>query len=78
MKPLHHLCAGFALLLAFGACSRDRTYPDYSVSSGFMLDSPGARDPQVADKLAALRRNLAPPRLTQKNGGPQRCGIKAI
>jgi len=61
MKPLHHLCAGFALLLAFGACSRDRTYPDYSVSSGFMLDSPGARDPQVADKLAALRRNLAPP-----------------
>ena len=56
MKPLHHLCAGFALLLAFGACSRDRTYPDYSVSSGFMLDSLDACDPQVIENLEVLCR----------------------
>lgn len=77
MKPLHHLCAGFALLLAFGACSRDRTYPDYSVSSGFMLDSSGARDPQVADKLAALRRR-PPPADAKKRRTYRGNGIKKL
>lgn len=56
MKPLHLLCAGFALLLAFGACSRNRTYPDYSVSSGFTLDSLDACNPQVVENLEVLCR----------------------
>ena len=44
-----------------GACSRGRFCSACFASSGCAFDSPGARDPQVADKLAALRRNLAPP-----------------
>lgn len=56
MKPLHLLCAGLALLLAFGACSRGRSYPDYSVSSGFTLDSLDACNPQVVENLEVLCR----------------------
>lgn len=56
MKPLHLLCAGLALLLAFGACSRSRSYPDYSVSSGFTLDSLDACNPQVVENLEVLCR----------------------
>ena len=44
-----------------GACSRGRFCSAWLASSGCAFDSPGARDPQVVDKLAALRRNLAPP-----------------
>ena len=61
-----------------GACSRGRFCSACFASSGCAFDSPGARDPQVVDKLAALRRNLAPPRLTKKSGGPQRSAAFAL
>lgn len=56
MKSFSLLCTGLSLLLALGAYSHDRSYPDYSVSSGFTLDSLDTRDPQVVDNLATLCR----------------------
>lgn len=51
----------FPLLAAAICCvccafAQPRTYPDYSASSGFVLDAADARDPRVVDNLATLCR----------------------
>lgn len=54
MKSVALLAA--ALCCVCCAFAQPRTYPDYSASSGFVLDASDARDPRVVDNLATLCR----------------------
>ena len=49
MKSLLLLAA--TICCACCSCVQPKHYPDYSVSSGFALDSLDARDPQVIENL---------------------------
>ena len=69
LTPARCLLRAVSLLLgAFpiaGACSRGPLVPPVLPLPGCAFDSPGARDPQVVDKLAAPAVKPCP-RLTQK------------
>lgn len=56
MSRFRLFCAIFGLLLAAGACSRVRSHPDCSASSGFSLEASAANDSAVVENLDVLGR----------------------